>query len=118
MARSSKQKASDSSLVHIETTMDSESAVHRLIGVVLAQRMAACAQVATIRSKYWWEGRIEEASEFLVVFKTTPERHEELIATIEEQHPHEVPYIASTVMTEVPKAYADWLGNETSMRTQ
>jgi periplasmic divalent cation tolerance protein len=103
-------------LVHVETTVDSESAARRIVGLVLAQRLAACAQIATVRSQYWWEGRIEDAAEFLVMFKTSQERRRELLDTIESEHPYELPYIAATSLKDVPAAYRRWLVGETSTK--
>lgn len=114
MTAAARSSGPDASLVHVETTMESESAAQRLIEVVLQGRMAACAWLLPLRSKYWWKGRIEDAHEFLVVFKTAPQHKQALLAAIEENHPYEVPYIASAAMGDVPQAYVDWVGSETS----
>ena len=72
----------------------------------LGRRLAACAQRIPVASTYWWRGRIEEASETLVVFKTAPKRVGALFQFLARHHPYEVPEI---VELDVPRAHPPYL---------
>ena len=77
-------------------------------------RLAACGQVVgPIKSTYWWEGKVETAQEWYVVFKTTTERYPALEAHIREQHSYDVPEIVVTPIVAGNPAYLDWVTTET-----
>ena len=58
------------------TTTDSREAADTLGRFAVEARVAACAQVVgPITSTYWWEGKIETAEEWQVIFKTTTQRY-------------------------------------------
>ena len=57
--------------VQVSTTTDSQDAAAGLARSAVEARVAACGQViGPINSVYWWEGKIDNATEWLVVFKT------------------------------------------------
>src|SRR6266508_71682 len=62
---------------------------------VVGRRLAACANLWPIESMYWWRGTLENAREVVIVFKTRRALLWKLIATVRENHPHEVPYFVS-----------------------
>ena len=63
----------------ILTTCSSEDEARSLALSLLKARLVACAQVIPkIRSLYWWEGKIEESEEFLLLLKSSDERLKEL----------------------------------------
>jgi periplasmic divalent cation tolerance protein len=72
----------------------------------LRGRLAACAQRVPIQSSYWWKGRIEEAAEVLVLFKTAPKRVGALFRLLASHHPYQVPEI---VEIDVPRAHGPYL---------
>ncbi len=51
--------------------------------------------VGPVRSRFWWEGRIEEAREWLCLAKTTAERYEATEAAIRGHHSYDVPAIVA-----------------------
>lgn len=73
---------------------------------VLGRRLAACANLLPVESRYWWKGRIESARESLVLFKTLPKRVGSLLRYLKEAHPYDVPEVAEV---DVPRADPDYL---------
>ena len=76
------------------------------IDAVLARRLAACANLLPIDSRYWWKGRVESARESLVLFKTVRRRVGTLVEFLERSHPYEVPEVAEV---DVPRANHGYL---------
>ncbi len=77
------------------------------------RRLAACVQVVgPVESRYRWEGRVETATEWLCVAKTTAERYDELEAAIGELHSYDVPEILAVPVVRGSAAYLRWLGDE------
>ncbi|HXY47024.1 MAG TPA: divalent-cation tolerance protein CutA [Thermoplasmata archaeon] len=88
------------------TTYPSSKAARRAIESVLERRLAACANVLAIDSRYRWKSRIESARESLVLFKTVPKRVGALLTFLEVSHPYETPEV---VEIDIPRANAGYL---------
>jgi periplasmic divalent cation tolerance protein len=76
-----------------------EAAVAAARGSV-ERRLAACAQIVATESRFWWEGKVETASESMVLFKTVPKRVGALFGYLRSSHPYDVPEI---VEIDVPR---------------
>ena len=95
------------------TTVDSQDAAHALAQKVVERRLAACVQTEPIQSTYRWEGRVQHASEWRLMAKTTPQRAPEVQAAWRELHPYEVPAIWSVAAQVLSPDFAAWLAAET-----
>lgn len=94
----------------LETTLGSENDARILADAVVAERLAACAQiVGPIESVYWWNGAVTGGKEWLVRCKTTQGRSEALVARLRELHPYEVPEILVLEPIGVDGAYRTWV---------
>lgn len=101
--------------VQVTTTTDSRQEAADLARSAVTERLAACAQlVGPIASTYWWEGEIEAAEEWMVLFKTTAARFEELAAHIAEQHSYDTPEIIATPVVAGSGDYLAWIGEQTT----
>jgi periplasmic divalent cation tolerance protein len=89
------------------STYPSRGAALAAVDAVLARRLAACANVVPVDSRYWWKGRIESASESMVLFKTVPKRVGALLEFLKQSHPYDVPEVAEL---DVPRVDAGYLG--------
>lgn len=102
------------SFVQVTTTTDSRQEAASLARSAVEERLAACAQlVGPIASTYWWEGEIESAEEWMVLFKTTQDRFEELAGLIAEQHSYDTPEIIATPVVAGSADYLSWVSDQT-----
>ena len=102
-------------LINIITTADKRETLERIGRSLLERRLVACIQVlGPVRSTYWWEGRLEEAEEWMGVMKTRDELYDEVEREIKALHPYEVPEIAAVRAERVLDAYGRWVVEETS----
>lgn len=77
---------------------------------LLEARLVACVNlVGPIESRFWWEGRIDEAEELLMVLKTTRDRVPELIERLAEWHPYDVPEALELPVDRGFVPYLDWV---------
>ena len=77
-------------LVTVSSTSEAKSIAHH----VLEERLAACVNlVPKISSIYWWEGKIEECRETLMIMKTRQDKLDELISSIKQLHSYDIPEI-------------------------
>lgn len=97
------------------TTTDTAQKAETLASGAVAVRLAACAQIAgPVISVYRWEGEIEEAREWQVLFKTTAARYEALEAWLTEAHDYDTPEIIATPVVRGSAAYLEWVERETA----
>ena len=93
------------------TALPDTPAARRLVASALARRLAACAQVGPVESRYWWKGKLEGAAERVAVFKTTPKRVGALFEHIARLHPYDVPEIVEVDVARVHGPYLAYLAD-------
>ena len=95
--------------VQVQFTMGERTAADAIATALLERRLAACVQVlGPATSRYWWDGVIEHAEEWLCLAKTTAARADELVAAIVDLHPYEVPEVLVVPVTG-SAPYLDWI---------
>lgn len=94
------------------TTAGSKEEAHRIAHALVERRLAACVNlVPQISSVYRWEGKVQEAEEWLLLIKTTAAVFESVRAAIKELHSYELPECISIPVEEGSQTYLDWLGS-------
>src|SRR5688500_17867783 len=97
-------------IVTVYATFGSDEEARRVARTLVEERLAACANLlATCPSLYRWQGRIEEAGEVPVLFKTAAEGAEALLDRIGELHSYDVPAAVVWPIAAALPAYAEWV---------
>ncbi len=83
----------------------------RTIARALVDRhLAACVNmVAGIESVYRWKDAVEEASECLLLAKTTRDRFAPLESAVRELHSYELPEVVALPIVDGLDAYLNWI---------
>ena len=101
--------------LQVLTAVASESEAERISVALIERRLAACVQVAgPIASRYRWQGKVEQAREWLCLAKTEASRYPELEAAIRELHSYEEPEIVATPIVAGSVGYLEWIGESLS----
>lgn len=100
-------------LVYI-TTGDEQVAA-RISQALLNARLAACvSQLAGVNSTFWWGGKLDGASEVLLLAKTRRELWPRVLATVREHHSYEVFEAIAVPIVEGNPDYLRWIEETTS----
>ena len=84
-----------------------------LAALAASLMLGACAQViGPMHSVYWWDGNVEDATEWYGHVKTTADRYEALEAHIRQHHPYDTPEIIATPIERGNTAYLTWVAAE------
>lgn len=103
--------------VLVLSTAPDEASARRIARMLLEARLAACVNLLPqAHSMYWWQGRIEEAAEWLLLIKSTRTRLPALQAAMREHHPYDVPECLALDITAGLPDYLQWLVQETQDR--
>lgn len=99
--------------VYVTATNHDEA--DRIAKTVVAERLAACANLlGAIQSVYWWDGRVCESEEVALVFKTSETRKTELIDRIKQLHSYDCPAVACLPIADGNPDFLEWIRQETT----
>ena len=98
----------------IISTYPNKKSITKIANELVQNKIAACVNITKISSIYSWQGKIENASEYLVLFKTTQKNKKSLKEKIKASHPYDVPEIAEINITSINTSYLKWLVESTT----
>jgi periplasmic divalent cation tolerance protein len=84
---------------------------------LVEERLAACANIIPqIESFFWWEEKVQEDKESLIILKTSQSQVERLITYVRDNHPYDVPEVITLPLAEGLPDYIDWVIEECGKR--
>jgi periplasmic divalent cation tolerance protein len=86
----------------------------RIARALVEERLAACVNITgPVDSVYRWRGAVENASEYMLVIKTSTRHFAKLERRVRELHSYEVPEIVAVTLSAGSKPYVAWLAEST-----
>lgn len=77
---------------------------------VVDEKLAACSNlIPSISSTYWWQGRVERATEALIVLKTRDDLLEAVIRRVRALHSYTVPEVIALPIIGGNPDYLRWI---------
>jgi periplasmic divalent cation tolerance protein len=99
--------------IQITTTTATEQQAEQIAQALIESRLAACVQVSNpIRSIYRWQGKVEQAAEWLCTIKTRQTLFTDVEAKIRELHSYDCPEIVATSIVDGCEDYLAWLDDQ------
>tara|TARA_Y100000310_G_C20419351_1_gene685896 strand:- start:507 stop:815 length:309 start_codon:yes stop_codon:yes gene_type:complete len=89
------------------TCKDEEEAV-KISKHLLNKKLIACSNMHPIRSMYWWNNKIEDEKEFVIIAKTLDKNYEKIKEEVSKLHSYDVPCILK-IDAEANESYAQWV---------
>ncbi|CAG8455756.1 2179_t:CDS:2 [Ambispora leptoticha] len=91
-------------------TCPDEVVAKKLSRGLVEVRLAACVNVIHgLTSLYWWDGKVEQATEQMLVIKTEDKHVPELTDYVNKNHGYEVPCVISIKVDKGSTKYLDWI---------
>ncbi len=104
-------------IVVLSTAASAEEA-EKIARRLVEERLAACVNVVPgVRSFYRWQGKIENAAEWLLVIKSSRDRFEALRIAVEKLHSYEVPEAIALSVIDGARNYLNWMEGELGEQT-
>jgi periplasmic divalent cation tolerance protein len=92
------------------TTCPDEACAERIARTLVAEGLAACVNILPpMRSIYKWKGKIEDATERMLVIKSAAARFPALRDRLRALHPYELPEIIAVPIVDGLPEYLAWL---------
>ncbi|MFH1398273.1 MAG: divalent-cation tolerance protein CutA [Candidatus Omnitrophota bacterium] len=91
-------------------TASSKNEAEHIAAELVKKRLAACVNlIDNITSVFWWEGKIDKASEVLLVVKSKKTKIPQVIKLVKSLHSYEVPEIIALPIIAGEKKYLNWI---------
>jgi periplasmic divalent cation tolerance protein len=92
------------------TTTATPEEAQRLARTLVEECLAACATlIPAVQSIYRWQGKVESATETLLLLKTGPNQLATLEARLHELHSYQTPEFLVLGVEAASQPYLDWL---------
>lgn len=99
------------SLIFVYITNPSKKHAEKVALHLLKKKLIGCANIFPVKSFYWWQGKIEESKEYVLLAKTIKENFEKIKEEVKKVHDYKVPIIGR-LEVESNKEYEDWVRKE------
>ncbi|HRI76297.1 MAG TPA: divalent-cation tolerance protein CutA [Alphaproteobacteria bacterium] len=104
----------ETGIVFIYVTAPSAEVAEHIAAAAVEEKLAACANILPgMTSVYRWQGKVERASEVVVILKTRADVSATLMQRIKTLHPYEVPCAVSLPVLGGLDDYLGWIKAET-----
>ena|ERR1700680_4329101 len=91
-------------------TAGSEDEARKIARHLVENRLAACVNIVPhVESVYRWQDKVESASEWLLLIKTTLEKFTNVRDAIRELHSYELPECIAINIDDGSAAYLEWI---------
>lgn len=82
----------------------------RIARALVEEKLAACVNISQVRSYFFWNGRLSDEHEELMIIKTEKSLEDKIKARIKELHSYELPEIIAVPIVGGDERYLDWIG--------
>lgn len=96
-------------LIVIYVTCGSDEEAEKLSNGLVNKGLAACVNIADVKSVFEWKGKIEKESERLLIIKSVRSNFEMIEEYIKANHSYECPEIIAMEVTAASEKYASWV---------
>ncbi len=99
--------------ITVKDKMEGQKIADKLI----QSKCAACVNIMEgVTSVFWWEGKVDQASEVLLVIKTQKSLFRKLEKTVKSIHSYSVPEIIALPIVAGNTDYLKWIKSSTKKR--
>lgn len=91
-------------------TAPNKKEARHIAKVLLKARLIACANiVGNVKSLFWWQGKINNAKEALLVIKSKRSKLAAIIKQVKSVHSYQLPEIIAIPVMGGEKKYLNWI---------
>ena len=89
-----------------------QAVAEKISRTLLEEKLIACSNIIPgMKSMYWWEGKIETSSEYILILKTLErsDAHKLIEKRVQELHPYSVPCVIQLPVAAINDSFKNWL---------
>lgn len=98
------------SYILVLMTASSKDEAKKIVRSLLEEKLIVCANmIDSVSSVFWWQDKIEEAKEVLVIMKSHQELFKRLSTRVKELHSYDTPEILALSIVDGSSHYLEWM---------
>ena len=98
--------------VVLYVTASSDDEAERIATSLLEKKLVACVNIIPkVKSIYWWQKKIEQSDELLLVMKSVSDNVERIVTEVKSLHSYDVPEVISMPIHGGNSDYLDWISD-------
>ena len=95
-------------------TCSSADEAEKISSSLLDKKLIACANIVPgIRSLFRWQGEMCSENEVLLILKTTADKFDLILTTVQDQHSYDTPEVIALPIIKGSEKYLKWISDET-----
>jgi periplasmic divalent cation tolerance protein len=103
----------DTGKIVILVTSGSDAEAHKIADLLLSKRQAACVNIVpAVESSFWWQGKLDLATECLLIIKTKSSLLTDVVNMVKAAHGYELPEIIALPIIGGNEDYLKWIDDE------
>ena len=95
-------------------TCKDKAEADKITNTLLVKHLVACVRQMPISSSYWWEGKIEQSEETMLLMESKLENFAKVEAEIAKIHSYKTFVLEAVAVKKISKGAAAWLEREAS----
>jgi len=96
----------------VVVTTSSKEEAEKIAAALLEKKLIACANIfGPVTSRFWWQGKIDQAEEHMIFMKTRRELFQQIANNVKRLHSYEVPEIIALSIVDGFKPYLEWINS-------
>jgi periplasmic divalent cation tolerance protein len=100
----------------VMTTCAGEEEANKIAAALISEHAAACCNVAAgLRSVYFWQDKLQNDREVLLLIKTTADSFPRVQEIIAQLHSYQVPEIITLPIIGGSESYLKWVSEQTTI---
>ena len=100
----------NSKIILVLSTVPDQATASHIAHHLVEGKFAACVNIISqVKSFYYWQGKLEQSEELLLLIKTTAENYPILEQEIKNNHPYDTPEIVAVDISNGLDKYCQWV---------
>lgn len=105
-----REASGTSPLIEIRVSATDAETAHAMAKDIVGANLAACVQcLGPMASVYSWKGEVHQATEWLLLIKTTADLFQGVSDLVTERHRYDVPEIMAVPVSHALSSYSAWV---------
>lgn len=95
-------------------TCADKSEANKIATTLLNKHLVACAKQMPVKSAFWWQGKIDKASEILLLMDSQSDLFAKVETIVNKLHSYDTPNLQAVPVLKINQSAAKWLKAETN----
>lgn len=98
-------------MIILYLTCKNEDEANRISSALLKAKLIACARQSEVKSSFWWDGKINQDDEVLLMMESLEEKFDDIDAIVAKLHSYDVYVLIGVPVVKATPSVKKWLND-------